>query len=560
MIKSFVVLVLVLVSLVTFASGQKCMQGTLILEKYPDASLCEPYLNSTQLFFQDATYIRYKLELYTHAAMSGIAAGISGTECKNAGLNFFCQAVFSKCVKHKLIQAPWPGLVMLPSLPCYDTCLKAQHECKDTMLTIDCTPFESNELVIAELNTTVYCNDQRDDDYTDIILTCPDSLAYSDIYDNCQLPCVGTDYPDAARYGLIITSGWIMLFVAINCVYLLPPLFHKAISEPFFRTRQLRGSNSRMVSGKLSFLFVLNLFIYTFSWTPYIIVPGSWIWCTGNVFGRSRDNINVAIMGFISVSSNMTYRGYWFLLLIDIWTTIFLGRTAVGGPILWTVLMIIPFLWGYPPMIYAWVSNNITTVPSVHTIAYVVDTYVKYLKMSIVDIPLTVVSVASIPFVFHLFYLLYKMYKNDKIVKRVDFEQYTKMSIWYAIYLIPALMVVIFFWNLRAKDSAIAEGYTNYITCTIANIDTSSCYNTGLQSVTWLVFIGIFGLMTLTPVGYILGVGRKNAIFMWWKTLLIKRIVPDAPGVKSSGSKSSTGGSGTGNSGPNSNGSNSGSQ
>ncbi len=538
---------LILLTILPFCLAQKCMIGWKIMELNPDTSVCKPYLKSNEYYFQSTSINTTGLLYFYHASLSGISAGIVGQACKEDGLSFFCAAVLLECVPVPLAQTPWPSFVWLPKPPCYDPCLKAKKSCEETQLaeSINCDALETDVLSVPELKATVPCNREAasPSNYSDVELACPDFLAYDERQVSCGLACTGTDYPNGARYALIVTSGWIMVIVALNCLYLMPPLFHKALKEPFFREARVSNGPTRMVSGKLQFMFILNLFIYTFSWTPYIIVPGDWIWCTTGVFGRALDNPYVAVMGFISVSSNMAYRGYWFLMLVDMWLSM-LGRSVTGGPYLWTFLMIIPFLWGYPPMIYAWASNNITTVPSVHTIAYLVDTYVPYLKMSVVDIPLTVVTVASIPFIAHIAFLFYRWHKTNKGSKITSrYYYYIKMCLWYTIYEIPSMMVVIFFWNLRGHNDQIAKGYEDQITCSISNIDSSICTNSGLQSVAWLMFIGIFGLCTLLPVGPVMGYGSKNGIYLWWKKLFANGKLPNAPDVSTTRGSSGSGSS-----------------
>lgn len=530
-------LALALVWVVQVESGS-CLLGSEILKRYPESEVCKPQLNETKLYFYDAK----RLDVYVHASTSGISAGIEGQRCKEDGLAFFCSAVFAPCYKHYLAQAPWPGLVFLPVLPCESACLKAKESCKHATVaeSIDCEPFEGDALVVPDLNVTIPCNAgaPKGDAYSDADLNCAYPLAYDPRTVSCGLSCPGTDYPEAPRNGLIVSSGVVMLVVALSSFYAMVPTLHKACLEGLFKPLLVSHSPPRTVVSKLMFLFLLNLFLYCFAWIPYVFSQSEDLWCTDGVFGRAHDNGAVAIMGFLQISSNMAYRGYWFLLLVNMWCAVCLGNLLPGGPYFWAFLMTLPFLWGYPTMIYAWATNNIASVPSLHPIAYVAQDRVPNLKLALVDVPLTVVTVASIPFILMIAWKLWStsraLSKSSasnsrlKLAKPKNRTRHLRMLAWYCVYEIPALITIGFFWEIYGTEDAIGQGYADQIRCSIANPDTSLCKNDALFSVPWLVFVGLFPLSALIPVGFIVAGGKNNFIPAWWRHVLTKFSLPPA--------------------------------
>jgi hypothetical protein len=520
--------------LVNTIDGQKCMIREEILERYPQASICLPQLNRHEYFFQKNINTT-ALEVYYHSSLTGISAGIKGNNCKIYGLALLCASIFARCEEIP-VRAPWPSEIKLLQLPCYDDCTDALAACQGTSLAakIDCSSYQSNNITVKSLNTTILCQPVKHivSEYENIVPACPFGLTFDPRLLSCQLSCPGTDYPEGPRLGMLIVSGWVMTLLAIFCLYLIPPLAYKAYKEPFWRevNSGTRGP-TRMISGKLDFLFIIHLLMNAVAYIPYIGIPIEAMWCTDGVFGKAHDNGWVAVLGWCQVVGNFTFVGYWFLILINIWLSIAFQLSVPGGPILWTFIMLLPLVWTYPIMIFAEIVNHVGSVPSLHPIQYFVDETWTDFSMGFIYIPLTIISVLSVPIVLHLCYIVYTWHKREKEFSGSGFEKksalYIKMLAWYGLYLIPRFMTIGFFWNLFANNAAIGQGYTDKITCAIESIHPTLCQNTDKQSVAWLVFLQVFSLVLLLPVGPIMGFGEKNPNYQFWRILITEHRLID---------------------------------
>lgn len=516
------VVIIVLLLFFISVNGQKCMRDDEVLNKYPEAHLCKDYIHEIKYVFQNTSLKHKQLANFYHSALTGISAAIVGKKCKDEGLRYFCSSIFLKCVTIPLGDGTsWPAQIFVPSLPCYDVCDSARKACKNTDLesSINCTAFQDDEYFIPTFNATINCT-YTNTSYRDSKLMCPKSLSFDQIEQKCDLSCPDIQYGTTERYILTIISGWICFIIAIICAYIIPPAFHKAITEPIFNT------SNKKVARKLIFLFVFNLFLYTFSYTPYIAIPFDDMWCTNGVFGRSLDNNYVAFMGFFGLAPMLSYRGYWFMMLFDMWTFMRFNISVIGGIYLWLFILFSVGISSYTIIIWALCSNNISSSPSLQPISFISNDNISDLKMYIIDIPLTVIALLSLPIIIDLIYLLAKLWwKNRETGIKSRYYQYLRITITYLLYEISLGITVIFFWYINAKNSTFMEGYINYIQCAIANIDTSLCVNDALQSVPWLMFIGIFPLACLVPIVFILLWGKD--IHQWWYVLLFKRRIPD---------------------------------
>jgi hypothetical protein len=525
-------LLLLLVASLASEAESGCLVGKEFLRRYPESRICAPQLNPETLYFYDSA----NLKLAVHMNTAGVSAGLSGSPCKEDGLAYFCSALFPPCQRIPLPPGtPWPAIATVPRLPCVEVCRRAKRSCRDAPIgvSINCTVFQGNKLVIPELNTTVPCNEASPppSSYKNSTLNCVYPLAYDALTDACGLSCPGKDYSEGQRELLLITTGALMIIVAASCLYVMFPMLHKGIAgEGFFRKLRIRHMPPRMVISKLMFLFLLNLFLNCLCWVPYLFTTSDSLWCTDGVFSKAYDNAITGILGFLQVAPAMACRGYLFLWLLDMEFTICFRKPMWGGPYVWTFLMTLPLLF-YPPTIYAWATNQIGSVPSLHPIPYVLEETMQ-LNVWIVFVPLTIFATISLPLIAHILFVLIKSkWDSTRQSPTVGSSstlksfanvvgRYLRLLIWFTLYDIPALMTAIFDWYVHSRTSNIREGYVEQISCAISSLEPMNCKNPELLNATWLTFIGIFPLALVVPIVPVFAWGRKNYVHAWWRAFL----------------------------------------